>query len=348
MLEQEFDKYKSMEPMKYYDNPLPKTQGAINKRQSIICGELSKDYIGTVKFDGDWAMFIHYEKGKNLIRSRSISKVTGEYGNYTEKLPALVAEMDKWPDQSVILGEICLSGKDQNANTIGTILRCLPTKAIERQKTTPVEVHIFDILCWSGIETMGKSYELRLELIKTLKEFIQPFYLPIIYKDSFNVYADEVISNGGEGLVLQRKDNPYMPGTRTAWKTLKLKQALPHMDLKVVDVLEPNKLYEGDNISNWPYWSQDMKNANSQSGDCPVTKPYFMGWKNGIVVDYNGVRVNVASGLTDDDRAWLATNDAKEQIASGNLYAEIKAMSENSQGSLRHPCLVRLRPREDM
>ena len=49
------------------------------------------------------------------------------------------------------------------------------------------------------------------------------------------------------------------------------------------------------------------------------------------------------SGLTDEDRAWLATAEAQKQIAASELWAEVKAMSENDKGALRHPVLVRLR-----
>lgn len=366
--------FKAMEPMKYYDNPLPKTDGAKKKRTDIIDGGLSSQYIATRKYDGDWAMFIHYKNGSNLIRSRSISKVTGEYGDYTNKLPSLVAEMnERWPDNTVVLGELCMpsaDGQKQDANTIGTILRCLPEKAIERQKKTPVEVHVFDLLMLNGEDLTQKGYETRLNMIAAAeflaKKATSQFFLPFVVQDNFGEAADEIIGNGGEGLVLQLRNNPYMPGTRTAWKTLKLKQMLPQLELKVVGVLEPNKVYEGDCINNWKYWEVDdimLTTLPPQQGHSlyetegganpiwkinhypfrAVTKPYFMGWKNGVIVDYNGVNVSVASGLTDDDRAWLATPEAATKIASGELYAVIKAMSENSRASLRHPCLIRLR-----
>lgn len=335
------DSFKDMEPMRYYDNPMPKTASAAAKRESIISGELSKNYIATRKFDGDWGMFIHYGKGNNLIRSRSISKVTGRYGDYTVKLPALVAEMDKWPDETVMLGELCLaadSKEGQTANTIGTILRCLPDKAIERQKTSPVEVHLFDMLMDAGEDLTELGYQRR--LIRMCRFPVnKPFIYPIMYVDNFAEAADKVITRGGEGLVLQLADNPYMPGTRTAWKTLKLKQTLPHLELKVVDTIEPNKEYCGDAAETWNFKLDD---------GTLVTKPYYMGWKNGVVVDYNGVKVSVTSGLTDDDRAWLASAEAKQMIEKGDLFAEIKAMSENSRASLRHPCLVRLRYGEEI
>jgi ATP-dependent DNA ligase len=339
----EINYFKTMEPMKYYDNPEPKTGGAKKKREEIICGSESKKYIATRKFDGDWGCFIHYNKDNNLIRSRSISKVTGEYGNYTEKLPSLVEKMNQFlPDNTCFLGEICLSGENQTANTIGTILRCLPAKAIERQKTTPVAIHIFDLLMWNGEDYSELPYEKRLNLIKEKLNTLcddKTFFMPVVFDkvDDFATIADQIINLGGEGLVLQLRTNSYMAGTRTAWKTLKLKQCLPHMDLKVIATLEPQKNYDGICLDNWSYFKDGVA----------VTKPYYMGWKNGIIVDFNDTQVSVTSGLSDEDREWLATTEAQEMINKGALYAEVKAMSVNSRDSLRHPALVRLRPDYD-
>ena len=65
---------------------------------------------------------------------------------------------------------------------------------------------------------------------------------------------------------------------------------------------------------------------------------------NGIVVELpDGTICEVTSGLTDADREWLATMEAAEMIAQGDLYAVVQAMSFNTLGRLRHPALVRLR-----
>lgn len=336
-----------MEPMKYYNNE------AESIKRSEMINDKDNLYIATEKHDGDWGMFIHYSKGNNLIRSRSISKVTGVYGDYTAKVPHLVAEMDTWPDNTVVLAELCFKEYGTNANTVGTILRCLPPKAIERQKDNPLYAYVFDILMYDGQDLTDVGYWFRLVnwanrvAVRYHNEERQPFYFKrtAIFHDGidFAETADEIISAGGEGIVIQRKDNPYMPGTRTAWKTLKLKQSLPEMELKVIGTLEPSILYEGDCLETWQYWYQDMPNANSQAGDFPVTKPYFYGWKNGVTVEYNNTTCDVTSGLTDADREWLATTEAQEMIANGELYAVVKAMQTNDLGRLRHPYVVRLR-----
>jgi ATP-dependent DNA ligase len=164
-------------------------------------------------------------------------------------------------------------------------------------------------------------------------------------------FADEIISQGGEGAVIQRKDYVYEPGKRTAWKTLKLKQRLPQMELPVVGRLSPKQYYEGDCPETWPYYVMVDSTYDDEEGNTYytsekvlVTKPYFYGWMNGIVVELpDGTTCEVTSGLTDADREWLATMEAAEMIKNGELYAVIQAMQINTLGRLRHPALVRLR-----
>lgn len=358
-----------MEPMKYYN----KDDDCKQRREMLE----NKDglYMASMKNDGCWGMFIHYSKGHNLVRSRSISKVTGVYGDYTEKVPHLVAEMDTWPDKTVVIAELCFNELGTNANTVGTILRCLPAKAIERQKDKPLVGKVFDMLMFAGKDLTDIPYKERIceyamEVTGLVPQNYQAKYfirtalfMPGI---DFQEAADEIISMGGEGIVIQRCDNPYMPGTRTAWKTLKLKQSLPEMELKVVAALPPKKWYEGDCEDTWPYWEvfTGQNSENPDTGelyaiydlvevgpDCdrktipgsPVTKPYFYHWANGITVEFNGTTCDVTSGLTDADREWLATREALDMIENGELFAVVKAMSENDKGRLRHPYLVRLR-----
>ena len=137
------------------------------------------------------------------------------------------------------------------------------------------------------------------------------------------------------------------------------------MELPVIGTLAPKREYEGQDASVWPYWevffldSGEKELVNkipSETTDLndpwtewtPVTKPYYYGWINGVIVQLpDGNTTSVTSGLTDADREWLATDQAKIEIESGNLFAAVKAMSFNDKGRLRHPYLVKLRNAED-
>ena len=260
--------------------------------------------------------------------------------------------MDNWPDNTVVLAELCWDQDGTNANTVGTILRCLPAKAVERQKENKLKAVVFDVLMLNGEDMTNMGYYFRLEEVLLMPRGYSIYPTEVITQD-FAEAADRIIAGGGEGIVIQRCDYTYNPGNRTAWKTLKLKQKLPEMELKVVGVLEPKKFYEGDCPETWEFKLVERYPVINEFGEITndyyedevlVTKPYYFGWKNGITVELSdGTTCDVASGLTDDDRAWLATEDAAKMIEAGDLYAVVKAMSFNDKGRLRHPSLVRLR-----
>jgi ATP-dependent DNA ligase len=218
-----------------------------------------------------------------------------------------------------------------------------------------LEVKVFDVLAWNNEVIMNKGYADRLLLATE----VFPYYSTHFFNmtkicppdETPAEFANKIISQGGEGVVIQRADYAYEPGKRTAWKTLKLKQRLPQMELPVVGRLSPKQYYEGDCPEIWPYYVMVDNTYDDEEGNTYytsekvlVTKPYFYGWMNGIVVQLeDGTTCEVTSGLTDADREWLATQEAAEMIKNGELYAVIQAMQINTLGRLRHPALVRLR-----
>ena len=346
-----FEYWAMLEPMKYFDKQPDGLSENLKKKYDAMISNENNEYIATCKYDGEWTMFIKWD-GRILIRSRSISKVTGKYGDKTAHLPHLVEEMQYWPDNTVILGEVCWGEFGTVSTDVGTILRCLPAKAVERQKERKLVAKVFDVLAWSGETIITKGYKERLCLAAEVfhENPLNYFNLTDICPDDMAPaeFASNIINQGGEGAVIQRADYIYEPGKRTAWKTLKLKQRLPQMELPVVGLLRPNKYYEGDCPETWPY--SITEESLSPDGriyiedHVLVTKPYFYGWMNGIIIELeDGTTCEVTSGLTDADREWLATMEAAEMIAQGELYAVIQAMQINTLGRLRHPALVRLR-----
>lgn len=335
----DFNYWAMLEPMKYYDKKRDDLSDNLKKKYDAMINNENDEYIATCKYDGEWTMFIKWE-GQYLIRSRSLSKVTGAYGDKTAHLPHLVEDMQNWPDNTVVLGEVCWGDFGSVSTDVGTILRCLPAKAVERQKERKLVVKVFDVLAYAGHVYMDNDYETRTEVIGGVfgnapevndKYFTATYFCPNGMTPA--EFADAIINQGGEGVVIQRKDYAYEPGKRAAWKTLKLKQRLPEMEFKVVASIPATKEYNGKYPESWPYVID---------GEC-VTKPYFFGWHMGVRFEYNGVMCDASSGLTDADREWLGTKEAQDIINNGELYVTIRAMQEASLGGLRHPVIVRLR-----
>ena len=331
------DSFKDMEPEKYYDNPCPKTESLCQKKQDMLD---NKDdlYIATEKNDGCWAMLIHKSKGDNLIRSRSISKVTGTYGDFTKQLPHIAEEMDKLPDNTCLIGEVCWNQRGKTSNDVDVILHCLPDKAIKRQEEIgKLHVVIFDSLMIGGVSHEIRGYEARIYRCKKyLLDDLNLNYIHTtkVFLNNFKEEAEKIWEDGGEGIVIQRKDGWYTPGKRTAWKTLKYKQVLNSIEVLVTATIDANKEYEGKELDTWKYFDSEGN---------PVTKAYYYGWKTAIEIDFNGVPCKVSSGLTELDQQWLATSEAQSLIDNKQLYAEVKAMMINAKDSLRHPAVIRLR-----
>ncbi len=368
----DFEYWSKLEPMKYYDKRREDLSDSLKKKYDAMINNENDEYIASCKWDGEFMMFIKWNN-QVLIRSRSISKVTGTYGDKTAHLPHLVEEMQCWPDNTVILGEVCWGEFGKVSTDVGTILRCLPAKAVDRQKEHKLVVKVFDCLAWDGEVIINKPYEFRIaEAYNKISLFGKYFSMTMICPPSKTPaeFADEIISQGGEGVVIQRKDYVYEPGKRAAWKTLKLKQRLPEMEFKVLASIPATRDYNGKYPESWAYWEIEREvyypsgvdelgnewfdpfkefklvenpTEEEKSHGWPVTKPYFFGWHMGVRFEYNGVICDASSGLTDADREWLGTAEAQQLIKNGELYVTIRAMQEATLGGLRHPTIVRLR-----
>jgi ATP-dependent DNA ligase len=210
-------------------------------------------------------------------------------------------------------------------------------KALDRQKETKLHFFVFDCLAYAYEDFSTKSFSHRFQskhiTPSSLLQMRFPMaeYIHVVEntESDFMEFAEKLWALGAEGIVIVRKEAKYKPGSRTAWDTLKLKKQIGEIDMKVIDVIEPKKNYEGTELESWQYFVDDI----------PVTKPFYHGWKNGVVVEYQGRIIKVSSGLTDEEREWLATNAAQDAISSGSLYAAITGM-EFTEDSLRHPVFL--------
>ena len=122
----------------------------------------------------------------------------------------------------------------------------------------------------------------------------------------------------------------------TTRQMFKCKEHIDSIDLVIMDVLDPEKHYNGTELNSWPYWENKI----------PVTKPYYYGWKNALKLgayDNEGKLVEVcrvASGLTDEIRADLGANPDNYL---GNV-CQLSCMALNKEDfRIRHPVFEQFR-----
>lgn len=334
-------KYYNMKPMKYYE-------GDANSSKAIpMIENHNNDYVAMEKVDGEWSRIIITEE-EVFIQSRSISKVTGEYGRKEPLVPHLTNQFQElYPAGTVLLGEIAFADKSKTSRDVGSILRCKPDKAIDRQeKGDKLHFFGFDVLAYDYESFEEKPFFERFYYLKENHSYIHK--VELFQNTNFTQEAEKIWSNNGEGIIIMKKDSTYLPGKRKAWMSLKLKKELGDLEVPVIGTIEPKENYEGTELDNWKFFADkngnpvDILQMKLVEGLHPVTKPFYYGWKNGVIVDVDGRTVKVSSGLSDTDREFLASEEAQKQIEAGTLVAVITGM-EMTEDSIRHPVLVNLR-----
>lgn len=326
----------NMPAQKYYDS---KDHTKVKAKNMIE--NKDGDYRGFLKADGEWSMAIIGEDWV-AMRSRSLSTVTGEYGRKDEHIPHITKELlENYPAGTVLLGELSFRDITKTARNVGSIMRSKAPLALTKQKKEKLIYRVFDCLAYQFVDLRRTEFDNRFKPEHTAPASVLHMRMPMSQyiervqeiEGDFMEYAEELWRNGGEGIMIVRRDMKYMAGSRTAWQTLKIKKKLGELDAKIVAALAPTRLYSGStSLADWKYFEDGVA----------VTKPHYMGWPSAIKVEYEGRIIKVASGLTDEDKAYLATDAAEEAIKSGSLHAMITGMSL-SKDSIRHPVFIDFR-----
>lgn len=139
-------------------------------------------------------------------------------------------------------------------------------------------------------------------------------------------YADGIIADGGEGVILKKKNSLYVMGKKPAWIWVKYKLK-DEADL-IITGYEPAKVdYGGSDFDNWPYW-QDGK---------PVSKFHYMGWIGAIELSayVNGqlTKICTCSGFDEEIRKKFTDNQAQYL----NKVVKVTFMQKTEAGYPRSP-----------
>lgn len=334
--------------MKYWS--FPANYAPARRRDELQHMVASGDYCFSEKWDGNWSRAI-LGTNHNILQTRGISKVTGTYGEVQDRVLWWEAANAAFSRPTVVIGEIYLDdGVDRD---VGSILRCLPPKAIARQTNQQLKWKIFDVLMYDGEDI----HELPLiERIRYIPYVVAAINHELVsgnryYNVDKGFYAalDDILARGGEGVVMSRKDMQYAPGKRTARATCKIKKEVAaDIDVVCIGTVPPTRDYGGKQVEDWVYW-ENLKTGEKERGNHyrdyitnhayePITKNYFYGWPGAIscgVYNAKGELVHVCdvAGLDEDLKSRLAAN--RQEFIGRPL--KVSAMEVTPDGSLRHP-----------
>lgn len=350
----------TMEPERYYDVPL--NQKA-KKDYFLEKVEKSDNYVCSIKKDGNWARFV--KQGAEVkMQSRGLS-VKGGYGEFQEKVPHLFTPLASlFRDDTILIGELYLPGG--NDKDVGSILRCLPPKAIARQRKEKLRYYIFDVWYINGISLMDKPLSARIGVLNTLRETLR--HQAIDYVDVARYYPgqsyldvlDNALSAGEEGIVIQDIHGKPEPGKRPSWKSMKIKkELLSSLDVVCMGFAPATREYNGDNIENWPYWenvktgelyntSQVKEYWTNEALVEPVSKGYYHRWSSsircGVYKDGELVELCMVSNLSEELKQAIKENPkhflGKPMAITG---MELSYNKVDSSVSVRHPKFHRFR-----
>lgn len=351
--------YFESEPMKYFAPPasMNKTMRQMKLEQMIESGA----YLFGVKTDGNWSRAVITPE-RQALQTRGISKRTGTYGEVQDRVCFWDYVVRPFHNTTVILGEIFMDGCIDRQ--IGSILRCLPNKAIERQKDNPLHWRIFDVLCYEGEDLMNVGFEERIKYIpRVVQRIASPLVEGVTYKEMDENFFDEmadIFANGGEGAVCYKKDAIYIPGRRGphAWESLKVKQEITNdIDCLITKLIPCEKAYKGDGIGTWELWENTRTGelvhgryfGEYQMGGAyiPVSRNYWHGWPGAIEVsvydhNHNLVPLCNVAGLTDELKEELSQN-FEEWYGCPVVIGGMMVSTAQSNISIRHPYLIKVR-----
>jgi DNA ligase-1 len=174
---------------------------------------------------------IHKSHDGVKIFSRRLTDVT-------ESLPEIVrlVRQEVKPSEAILEGEVIALGKDGNPLPFQHLMRRFRrVHEIDRMvKEIPVRLYLFDALYVDGRSLISFAY---IDRRRNLKESAGkiPLTKQLVTRKSreAELFLEEAVDKGHEGLMAKRLDGPYTPGVRGKhW--FKIKKTLEPLDLVIV------------------------------------------------------------------------------------------------------------------
>ena len=197
---------------------------------------LGKPVLCDLKLDG-FRLLIHKKENKFWFYTRRLENVTNQFA---ELIPILKEQIRG--NSYIIDSEVV--GYDKETGNY------LPFQAMSQRikrkyniektaKEIPVEINVFDILCYEGKSQTDKTQKERRDLLEKIAKEI-PRKLMLTKKiissnsDEIQKFFDDAIKNGLEGIMVKSLSTKYVSGRKVGgW--VKLKTVLETLDLVIVE-----------------------------------------------------------------------------------------------------------------
>ena len=352
--------YFTMEPMKYWS--MPNTTSPQDRRMKLERLAESGDYLFGVKTDGNWSRAVITPE-RNALQTRGISVKTKTYGEIQDKVLFWDDVVKAFPNgTTVILGEVYREGDIDK--DIGSVLRCLQKKALERQKDNPLRWRIFDILCLDGQDLMNTDFEERVAYIsKVVARINSTLVEGVTYYPMDETFFDKmgkIFAAGGEGAVCYKRNAHYEPGKRGphSWDSVKVKQEISSdIDCFIMATVPCERNYNGGDIGHWQFW-ENVRTGEKLCGEyygeyhlggpyIPISKNYYYDWPASITVgvfdgEGNKVELCKVAGLTEEFKSQLRDNFNEWYMCPVSINGMMVSTARENI-SIRHPILKSIR-----
>lgn len=359
------------EPPYPFESPLGIMKpNSIDKRKPREVAKLQfilehPSWIAEEKIDG-----CHYTSIGHRFFGPRISDVTGYPVEKTRQFQHLSEALKGISNFLILDGEISFPGwKSQDVLKISG---CSPREAIIRQakQDTWLNFVIYDILrdtdgTWLYHLPWQQRRTRLTQLRRTLEAASKHLIINPVVRDSKEKFLEEVLSRGGEGVVLKHVDSKYYFNKRPKWQWMKIKTEIED-DVVVVGYEPPVVEYTGKDYETWPYWGKKVTLEHNENVKCdevqrlgrklkvlagylistsgcpdedwiPVSKNFAMGWIGAIAFGkYKGdklVRLGTCSGMNEETRQYVTKH--QEQLLGRTMT--IVAMEIEPSGAYRHP-----------
>ena len=204
----------------FYSKPYPFYLAYALEDGATSLGDVADWYVEH-KWDGIRAQII-IRNGELFVWSRGEELVTDKYPEFSTLL-------DYVPDGTVLDGEI-LPYPDGQIGTFNDLQTRIGRKTVSKNllKKTPVILKAYDLLEWEGKDIRSLAFAERRNQLEDVYSQLQTYPIPLLLSDIYtfdnweDVAAERERSREvqSEGLMLKRKDSPYLVGRKKGdwWK----------------------------------------------------------------------------------------------------------------------------------